>query len=80
MLGDARDSLKKLAGKGLTFDMIFIDADKTGYQSYYEIVMNLGLLAPRGIFLVDNTMFKVNRCRMCGDLHSSLTPSVGEIF
>ncbi|KAJ3034028.1 hypothetical protein HDV00_005505 [Rhizophlyctis rosea] len=58
LLGDAQNSLKKLASQGVNFDMIFIDADKTGYQRYYETIMELGLLNVGGSLLVDNTLFK----------------------
>ncbi len=36
-------------------DLAFIDADKTGYMSYYEEI--LPRLSPRGVILVDNTLW-----------------------
>ena len=36
-------------------DLAFIDADKTGYLSYYEEI--LPRLSPRGVILVDNTIW-----------------------
>ncbi len=36
-------------------DLAFIDADKTGYMSYYEEI--LGRLSPTGVILVDNTLW-----------------------
>lgn len=45
---------------GLTFDIIFIDADKDNYLAYYELAMGDSgyrpLLAPEGTILADNTL------------------------
>jgi caffeoyl-CoA O-methyltransferase len=49
--GPALASLASLDGP---FDMVFIDADKTGYPDYYEAA--LAKLAPTGLIVVDNTL------------------------
>jgi len=51
-LGPAQETVAGLDGP---FDMVFIDADKTGYLAYYEAV--LPKLAPHGLILVDNVLW-----------------------
>jgi caffeoyl-CoA O-methyltransferase len=36
----------------------FIDANKNGYSSYFKSVLDLGLIAPKGIVVLDNTLYK----------------------
>ena len=54
-LGDARESLAALRAEGLdgAYDFAFIDADKSGYDIYYEHC--LALVRPGGLILIDNT-------------------------
>lgn len=55
-LGPALDSLATLAKTDAgSFDMAFIDADKSNYPHYYEAV--LGLLRPGGVLLIDNVLW-----------------------
>ena len=53
-LGPAADSLKRLKGRR-KFDFVFIDADKPGYDTYYEMV--LPLMRPNGLMLFDNMLW-----------------------
>ena len=50
--GPALESLASLHGP---FDLVFIDADKPGYPSYYEAV--LPKLSERGLMVIDNTLW-----------------------
>ena len=56
-LGDARESLAALRDGGLdgAYDFAFIDADKSGYDIYYE--QCLALVRPGGLILFDNTFY-----------------------
>jgi O-methyltransferase len=56
-VGDAAATLEKLhADEGSDlFDLVFIDADKVGYQRYYEL--SLKLVRIGGLIIVDNTLF-----------------------
>lgn len=49
--GPALESIRALDG---AFDLVFLDADKTGYPGYYEEVVPR--LAPDGLFVADNTL------------------------
>jgi len=50
--GPAIETIATLPGP---FDLVFLDADKSGYRDYYEAV--LPKLAPRGIIAADNTLW-----------------------
>ena len=49
--GPALDTLAKLDGP---YDLVFVDAEKTGYPDYYEAVVPK--LSDRGLIAVDNTL------------------------
>jgi caffeoyl-CoA O-methyltransferase len=50
-VGPAGETIERLDGP---FDLVFVDADKTGYDAYYEAV--LPKLTPRGLIVFDNTL------------------------
>ena len=51
-IGKALDIIPTLPYK---WDIVFIDADKTGYIDYYELI--LPQLQPNGLIIVDNVLF-----------------------
>ncbi|EEF59864.1 O-methyltransferase [Pedosphaera parvula] len=53
-LGPGADSLKKLE-PGIKFDFAFFDADKPGYDTYYELV--LPRMRSGGLILFDNMLW-----------------------
>ena len=55
-LGSAPVIMEELASGGKKFDVIFIDADKDNYKTYYELAMDRGLLADDGCILADNSL------------------------
>lgn len=52
VLGDALQTLKTLPGP---FDFVFLDAEKTEYSRYLDLV--LGKLSPQGMIAVDNCLW-----------------------
>ncbi|TGO89687.1 hypothetical protein BPOR_0098g00180 [Botrytis porri] len=65
LVGDARESIKSLiANLQEPYDLIFIDADKTSYPAYLDLILSLSspsstqtrLLKPSGLILADNIL------------------------
>ena len=57
-VGDAEQTLRRIAADGATFDLIFIDADKAKYPVYFELALSGGLLGAGGLICVDNTLMQ----------------------
>jgi predicted O-methyltransferase YrrM len=66
-LRPAMETLRELMAQGSrgTFDFVFIDADKTGYEGYYECALEL--LRPGGVVMVDNVLWSGRVCDSSGD-------------
>ncbi len=56
-IAPALETLKKLiaAGEVETFDFAFIDADKSNYDNYYELALQL--VRPGGLIAIDNVLW-----------------------
>ncbi len=56
-IGDATQTLAALADErgSESFDLVFIDADKPNYGTYYEAALKL--VRPEGLIVIDNTLF-----------------------
>ena len=52
LIGDAKEIIPNLP---YAFDLVFIDADKTGYIDYYEMIVPM--LAKGGVIIADNVLF-----------------------
>jgi caffeoyl-CoA O-methyltransferase len=65
-LGPALDTLAALDGP---FDLVFIDADKPSYGDYYDAA--LAKLAPRGLIVVDNTLWSGRVVRLDAEADES---------
>ena len=60
ILGDARENVKKLeseihGGSRPKYDLAFIDADKSGYETYFEACLKL--VRKGGAILIDNVLW-----------------------
>merc|ERR1740121_353388 len=54
LLGPALESLPKVTGQ---FDMVFIDANKSEYKRYLEVMLERDLIAPGGTIICDNVLY-----------------------
>ena len=56
-LAPAQDTMRALLTQGQagSVDFVFIDADKTGYDAYYELALQL--LRPGGMIMLDNCLW-----------------------
>ena len=55
IIKSALESLKEIKKENLIFDIIFIDADKSNYQKYYNEVIDL--VKKGGLIIIDNVLW-----------------------
>ena len=58
LVGPASDTLADLGTSAEPFDLVFIDADKSGYREYLDILLQGHLLNPHALICVDNTLMQ----------------------
>ena len=56
LAGEAADSLRELKDKESSFDLIFIDAAKAQYESFFKAAESL--LSETGVIVCDNVLFR----------------------
>lgn len=54
MVGPALKSIPNLTGQ---FDMVFVDANKSEYKRYVEVMLERDLIAPGGTIICDNVLY-----------------------
>merc|ERR1712178_199001 len=54
VVGPALDTLPELTGQ---FDMVFVDANKSEYKRYVEVMLERNLLAPGATIICDNVLY-----------------------
>lgn len=57
-VGSALETLQKLSAKKQSFELVFIDADKSEYVQYFQTLLDDNLLVPNGFICVDNTLLQ----------------------
>jgi caffeoyl-CoA O-methyltransferase len=77
ILGPAEESLAAMPEEP-TFDFVYLDADKTGYPGYYDLI--LPRTVPGGLLLIDNVLLRGavldpqdDRSRTVDDLNNGIT-------
>ena len=73
-IGDAISTLEDLERNGEVFDMVFIDADKGGYWSYYDKILSSKTLLQADGLIVAVRFIPLLPVSCC----SQLTPSLGQ--
>lgn len=64
-VGPAAETLRRLPDDDDAFDFAFIDADKTGYDAYYEML--LPRMRPHALLIFDNMFMAFRGNRIAGD-------------
>lgn len=77
VVGQADESLRAMPEEP-TYDFVYLDADKTGYPKYYDLI--LPRLVQGGLLLIDNVLLRGDvvdpqddRARLIDDLNSRIT-------
>ncbi|XP_012942052.1 O-methyltransferase MdmC [Aplysia californica] len=77
-IGSLSDYMKDTVKAGKSFDLIFMDADRSYYPEYLKIIFEEGLLAPRGTVLMDNAFGY--GCAYMPSVEDNPTRKVGDLL
>ena len=59
-VGDCKETLKRFAAEGRTYDVVYIDANKREYCEYYDLVFDM--VRSGGLILADNVLWDGKVC------------------
>ena len=60
-VGDCKETLKRFAAEGRTYDVVYIDANKREYCEYYDLVFDM--VSSGGLILADNVLWDGKVCQ-----------------
>lgn len=60
-VGDCKETLKRFAAEGRTYDVVYIDANKREYCEYYDLVFDM--VRSGGLILADNVLWDGKVCQ-----------------
>ncbi|KAI7858212.1 S-adenosyl-L-methionine-dependent methyltransferase [Circinella umbellata] len=74
IIGPAMESLVRIIKErpNEQYDLVFIDANKDGYASYFDFIMDNNLLSDNGVIIADNVLFYGQVHRHAG--YDDITP------
>ena len=60
-IGDCKETLRRFAGEGRMYDLVYMDANKREYCEYYELIFDM--VRPGGLILADNVLWDGKVCQ-----------------
>ena len=60
-IGDCKETLRRFAGEGRMYDLVYMDANKREYCEYYDLIFDM--VRPGGLILADNVLWDGKVCQ-----------------